>query len=67
MSNKSVQIKMAGPESIVICEEERFDLIAQVARALQERRQEQYENAGVYDSDPEDAVFDFTELGFDVN
>ena len=36
MTDKFVHINVPGPESIVVCEEARFDLIAQVARALTE-------------------------------
>lgn len=66
MSEKVVQINVPGPESIVVSEEERFELIAQVARALEERRQakrDRFDN----DWDKEDSVFDFSKASFDLN
>lgn len=66
MSEKVVQINMSGPESVVISKEERYELIAQVARALQERRQairEEYE----LEWEAEDSVFDFTQAALDFN
>ena len=61
MTDKFVHINVPGPESIIVCEEARFDLIAQVARALTETR---HENGYDWDSngDESDSVFDFTEL-----
>jgi len=43
---------------VVISKEERYELIAQVARALEERRRESRESYGF--GWEEDSVFDFT-------
>lgn len=58
MSDRVVQINVSGPESVVISKEERYELIAQVARALEERRRESRESYGF--GWEEDSVFDFT-------
>lgn len=66
MSDKVVQINVSGPESVVVSKEERYELIAQVARALQERRQERLDE---YDMEweAEDSVFDFSRAAMDLN
>jgi hypothetical protein len=38
MSDRALQINGTGPESVMISKEERYELIALVARALEERR-----------------------------
>ncbi|KPJ92533.1 MAG: hypothetical protein AMJ53_09195 [Gammaproteobacteria bacterium SG8_11] len=66
MSDKVVQINVSGPESVVVSKEERYELIAQVARALQERRQERLDE---YDMEweAEDSIFDFSRATMDLN
>lgn len=67
MSDKVVQINVAaGPESVVISKEERYEVIAQVAKALQERRQERMDE---YDMEweGEDVVFDFSRATMDFS
>jgi hypothetical protein len=66
MSEKVVKINVAGPESVVISKEERYEVIAQVAKALQERRQERLD---AYDLEweAEDSVFDFSRATMDFN
>ena len=66
MSDKVVQINVSGPESVIVSKEERYELIAQVARALQERRQERLDE---YDMEweAEDLVFDFSRATIDFN
>lgn len=66
MSDKVVQINVSGPESVIVSKEERYELIAQVARALQERRQERLDE---YDMEweAEDLVFDFSRATMDFN
>ena len=66
MSDKVVRINVSGPESVVISQEERYELIAQVARALQERRQDRLDE---YDMEweAEDSVFDFSRATMDFN
>ena len=67
MSEKTVQINVAaGPESVVVSKEERYELIAQVARALQERRQAVREEFDL-EWDGEDSVFDFSRATMDFN
>ncbi len=67
MSEKVVQINVAaGPESVVISKEERYELIAQVARALQERRQAVREELDL-EWEGEDSVFDFSRATMDFN
>jgi len=58
MSDRVVHINVPGPESVVISKEERYELIAMVARALEERRQANREG---YDYGwDEESVFDFS-------
>ncbi len=67
MSEKVVQINVAaGPESVVVSKEERYELIAQVARALQERRQAVREEFDL-EWEGEDSVFDFSRATMDFN
>ncbi|MGD8593028.1 MAG: hypothetical protein PVF82_09370 [Gammaproteobacteria bacterium] len=66
MSEKVVQINVSGPESVVISKEERYELIAQVARALQERRQERLDEYNM-EWEAEDSVFDFSRATMDLN
>lgn len=66
MSDKIVQINVSGPESVVVSKEERYELIAQVARALAERRQAERETYGM-EWDADDAVFDFSRTTLDFN
>ena len=66
MSNKVVQINVSGPESVVISKEERYELIAQVARTLEERRQASREEFG-YGWDSEESVFDFSSVSLNFN
>ena len=66
MSDKVVQINVAGPESVVVSKEERYELIAQVARALQERRQERLDEFNM-EWEAEDSVFDFSRATMDFN
>ena len=64
MSDKVVQINVSGPESVVISKEERYELIAMVARALQERRQAVHEEYNL-EWEAEDSVFDFSRAAMD--
>lgn len=66
MSDKVVQINVSGPESVVISKEERYELIAMVARALQERRQAVHEEYNL-EWEAEDSVFDFSRAAMDLN
>ena len=66
MSNKVVHINVSGPESVVISKEERYELIAQVARSLEERRQASREDFS-YGWENEDSVFDFTNVSMNFN
>jgi hypothetical protein len=66
MSETVVKINVSGPESVVISQEERYELIAQVARALQERRQAVHEEYGLA-WEGEESVFDFSRATMDFN
>lgn len=66
MSERVVKINVSGPESVVISKEERYELIAQVARALQERRQERLDEYNL-EWEAEDSVFDFSRAAMDLN
>lgn len=67
VNERVVQINVAeGPESVVISKEERYELIAQVARALQERRQAVLDEQNL-EWEAEDSVFDFTRASLDFN
>jgi len=57
---------VAGPESVVISQEERYEVIAQVAKALQERRQERLDECNM-EWEAEDLVFDFSLATMDFN
>lgn len=65
MSERVVHINVPEPESVVISKEERYELIAQVARALDERRQANRENYS-YSWD-EESVFDFSGMELNFN
>jgi hypothetical protein len=66
MSDTIVQVNVSGPESVVISKEERYELIAQVARALQERRRAIREEYNM-EWEAEDSVIDFTRASLDFN
>jgi hypothetical protein len=66
MSDKVVKINVSGPESVVISKEERYEVIAQVAKALQERRQERLDEYNL-EWEAEDLVFDFSAVTMDFN
>ena len=66
MSETVVKINVSGPESVVIGQEERYELIAQVARALQERRLAVHEEYGL-EWEGEESVFDFSLATMDLN
>ncbi|MCG6968994.1 MAG: hypothetical protein LJE85_04415 [Gammaproteobacteria bacterium] len=66
MSDKVVKINVAGPESVVISQEERYEVIAQVSKALQERRQERLDECNM-EWEAEDLVFDFSLATMDFN
>ena len=66
MSERYIHMKVPGPESVVISKEERYELIAQVARALEERRQLSSADYG-NDWDASDTVFDFTAISQEMN
>jgi sRNA-binding carbon storage regulator CsrA len=67
MSEKVVKINIDGPESLVISKEERYELIAQVARALEERRQAAREEYDDYGYENEESVFDFSNMPLNFN
>ena len=68
MNERIVHINMVGPESVVVSKEERYELIAQVARALEERRQANCADLD-YDCSWEsgESVFDFSKVEFEIN
>jgi hypothetical protein len=66
MSKKTIHLKIPGPESVVVSKEERYEIIAEVARALEERRNS---NRMDYESEWEgsDPVYDFTAISQQFN